>query len=271
MSQVLIPKIPATGRLTLASGDPTPILNQGAKSTLYYTPCAGNQIGLYTGTGWIINNFNQTSLSLSGLTSGSLYDVFGYDNTGTLGLELGNAWTNSSTRSQLLDIKDGIYIMSGTTRRYLGTIRTSSSTTTEDTDYRRLVFNHENKSTRSIFVQEATSHTYNSSVPRNWLNNNNTVLEFVQGIGGLGVSFSSAVTNYVTAGGIGYVEMATNFAVWSGSQNFIANTFTGTWWQPSMTCTGVTGNGYNYIKIQEYVTSGTVTNLKINLHGMIEG
>ena len=65
--------------------------------------------------------------------------------------------------------------------------------------------------------------------------------------------------------------MATNFAVWSGSQNFIANTFTGTWWQPSMTCVGVAANGYNYIKIQEYVTSGTVTNLKINLHGMIEG
>jgi hypothetical protein len=134
-----------------------------------------------------------------------------------------------------------------------------------------LVYNHENKLRKTIFVQEATSHTYNSPIPRNWMNNNSTLLEFVQGIDGNATSFSSAVTNYVTPGCIGTIEMNNNFAIWSGSQNFINNTFTGTWWLASMNCVGNAAAGYNYIKIQEYTSSGTVTNLKVNLHGMIEG
>jgi hypothetical protein len=72
--------------------------------------------------------FSEVSASLSGLTPNTNYDVLGYNNSGTLALDL-VAWTNGTTRATALARQDGVLVKSGaTTRRYLGTLRTTGTT-----------------------------------------------------------------------------------------------------------------------------------------------
>ena len=117
----------ASGRLTLTSG--TPVLTGSVTSagTVYFTPYKGNQIGLYTGSAWKLMTFSELSITLSTLSASTAYDVFAYDNSGTVALET-VAWTNSTTRATALTTQDGVMVKSGTTtRRYLGSFITDAS------------------------------------------------------------------------------------------------------------------------------------------------
>jgi hypothetical protein len=115
------------GRLTVTSGSPI-VSTSTTSSTLYYTPFGGNQVYLYTGTIWNRYTLTERSLALSGLTTNLPYDVFLYDNSGTLTLET-TAWTDNVTRATALVFQDGILVRSGaTTRRYVGTIYPISAT-----------------------------------------------------------------------------------------------------------------------------------------------
>jgi hypothetical protein len=120
------------GRLTLTSGTPVTTTDVTAATSVYFTPFNGNQVALYDGTRWRMYAFTELPLALGTLTSGKNYDVFLYDNAGTLTLE-SLAWTSDTARATALTTQDGAYVKSGaTTRRYLGTFRTTSTTTTED-------------------------------------------------------------------------------------------------------------------------------------------
>lgn len=133
------------GRLTLTSGTPVTTSNVTAAGTLYFTPYKGAQVALYDGSNWRLYTFSEISVSLT-LTSGKNYDVFLYDNAGTLTLELSTAWTNDTTRADALTTQNGVQVKSGaTTRRYLGTIRASASNQTEDSDSKRYVWNYYNQ------------------------------------------------------------------------------------------------------------------------------
>ena len=119
------------GRLTLESGVPISTSNQTAKSTLYYTPYVHDWVRLYDGTRLKLYQFTERSLSLT-MTSGKNYDVFLYDNSGTLTLELSAAWTNDTTRADAIAWQAGVgWVKSGTaTRLWLGTIRASATNQT---------------------------------------------------------------------------------------------------------------------------------------------
>lgn len=213
------------GRLTLTSGTPVTTANVTAASTLYFTPFNGNRISLYDGTSaWTLNSFSETSLSLSGLIKGTLYDILGYLSGGTFTLEA-VAWkkvtaTNSptsgssktinisdtstlavgmevsvkdgsnsevavitavvantsitvaslassytlpdiygfQTRATALTTQNGVYVKSGATaRRYLGTIRITTTTgQTEDSLSRRYVWNLYNRERRALYCYDAT-------------------------------------------------------------------------------------------------------------------
>ncbi len=121
------------GRLTTETGVPVSTANRSAQGTIYFTPYNGNQIALYTSSVWVVLTFAEISLALSGLTSGKNYDVFVDYNAGTPQLVLSAAWTNDTTRADALALQDGVYVKSGTTTyRLVGTIRTTGTTTTED-------------------------------------------------------------------------------------------------------------------------------------------
>jgi hypothetical protein len=134
------------GRLTLESGVPISTTDQTSKTTIFFTPYQGNAISLYDGSQWKYLHFAETSVSLGTLIANTNYDIFAYDNSGTLALEIGPAWTNDTTRSTAIVLQDGIYVRSGsTTRRYLGTFRTVTTTTTESSLSRRFLWNFYNQ------------------------------------------------------------------------------------------------------------------------------
>lgn len=179
----LVPSI-CQGRLTTETGVAVSASDRTSQSTLYFTPSNGNRIALYDGTRWGLFAFTERSLALSGLTSGKNYDVFLYNNSGTLTLELSAAWTNDTTRADSMTTQDGIYVKSGaTTRRYLGTIRTTGTTTSEDSQSKRFVWNAYNQFPRHMLVTESTnSWTYNSTTPRYANNSSANRVEIVVGL-----------------------------------------------------------------------------------------
>jgi hypothetical protein len=65
----------------LESGVPISSTDQAAKTTLYFTPYNGNSISLYDGSEWDLFSFSELSLSLSGYTSNTNYDIFIYNNS----------------------------------------------------------------------------------------------------------------------------------------------------------------------------------------------
>lgn len=115
-----------SGRLTLESGVPLSTSDQTAKTTVYFTPYKGDRIALYnTGTSaWEILEYSETSVAVPSTTT-TPFDIFAYDNSGTLALETVN-WTNDTTRATALILQDGVKVKSGdASRRFLGTGRTT--------------------------------------------------------------------------------------------------------------------------------------------------
>lgn len=155
------------GRLTTESGVPVSTSDRTSQGTIYFTPYRGNRITIYDGTRWKLYSFTERSLALTA-TSGKNYDVFIYDNAGTLTLELSAAWTNDSTRADALTTQDGVYVKSGsTTRRWLGTIRASGTNVTEDSETKRFVWNAYNQERQSFLRAETTdSWTYGTNTWR---------------------------------------------------------------------------------------------------------
>lgn len=161
----------AGGRLTLTSATPVTTSDVTAATTLYYSEHSSNQIALYDGSSsWSVLTFSNISLSLSGLTANTNYDIFCYNNSGTATLEA-TAWSSDTARATALARQDGVYVRSGsTTRRYLGTIRITGTTgQCEDSLSKRFVFNHQNKIIRRLSAKITTnSWTYASTTYRAW-------------------------------------------------------------------------------------------------------
>lgn len=162
------------GRLTLTTGTPITTNNVTAATTVYFSPYGGNQIGLYDGSSrWNLRSFSELSASLSGLAANTNYDVFVYDNAGTAAIDTLTAWTNDSTRATALILQDGVLVKSGaTTRRYVGTIRTTATIgQCEDSTSRRFVWNYYNRVVRNMQAIDTTNTwTYNSTTFRQFNN-----------------------------------------------------------------------------------------------------
>lgn len=144
------------GRLTLTSGTAVTTADVTGAGTLYFTPFHGNRVALFDGSAWALYTFTELSLVLT-LTSGKPYDVFLYNNSGTLTLET-LVWTNDTTRATALALQHGVYVKSGaTTRRYLGTLYASGANTTEDSAAKMYLWNYYNRMPRHGRVADATA------------------------------------------------------------------------------------------------------------------
>jgi hypothetical protein len=139
------------GRLTLTSGTAVTTSDVIGATNIYFALYNGNKVRLYDGTRWKVYTFTERTLALGALTNDLPYDVFLYDNAGTLTLEA-TAWTSKTGRATAITTQDGVYVKSGaTTRLWLGTFHTTGTgTTTEDSKARRLVINHYNKVQRKF-------------------------------------------------------------------------------------------------------------------------
>ena len=174
-------------RLTLTTGVPVTTTDVTSASTVFLTPYNGNQIALFTAGQWVLLTSAQVSIALSGLTNNTLYDVFAWNNAGVVTLET-LAWSNSgagtSARATALAYQDGVLVRSGdATRRYLGTFRSTGTTTTEDSVARRFLYNYYNRVKRRLFGTETTSSwTYSTATWRQWNNATNAEYSLVQGV-----------------------------------------------------------------------------------------
>jgi hypothetical protein len=159
----------AEGRLTLTSGTAVTRADVSAAATIYYTPAIGNRIALYDGSAsWNVRTFTEVSLSISSCTASKPYDVWLYDNAGTVTAEM-LVWTNTTTRATGLTRQDGIYVKTGdATRRYVGTFFCNSSGgQTDDSDAKRFVWNYYNRALRRLQRVETTgSWTYTTATIR---------------------------------------------------------------------------------------------------------
>lgn len=155
------------GRLTLTSNVPVTTSDVTAATTVYFTPFNGNRVSLMSASGWYNLSFTQISVSVPATTV-TPFDVFAYDNSGSLALETAD-WSSDTARSVSLATVDGVEVKAtDKTRLYLGTLRTTTvSGQTEDSDERRFVWNACNRLPRHLLATEPTdSWTYGSTTWR---------------------------------------------------------------------------------------------------------
>lgn len=161
--------------------------NLTAITTLYLHRFRGNNVLLWNGsrfTGYQFASSTPLSLSLSGYTANSNYDIFLDYNAGSPVLR-SLIWTNNTTRQTTIDtLIEGIYLLSGTPAwRYVGTIRIGATTgQTEDSETHRFIYNYYNRIRRHFRVVGSSNHNYNSGTVRSWNNDATLRYDFVVGV-----------------------------------------------------------------------------------------
>jgi hypothetical protein len=104
------PVTPPGGRLTLTSGVPVMTADVAAATTIYYTPYNGNNIPIYNGTVFVPYAFAELSLALNATAhvTNTNYDLFVWNNAGTLQLVSGPAWSSAIARAAAIVFTQGI-------------------------------------------------------------------------------------------------------------------------------------------------------------------
>jgi hypothetical protein len=136
---------PPGGRLTLTSG--TPVLQvETLGTTVYYTPYAGLYLPIWNGTDWEVFTFLEMSQTLADTTKSPAatvanknYDLFAWNDAGTLRISRGPAWTDDTTRAAGLFRVGGVLLNipaitngpASARGTYLGTIRTNAANQVE--------------------------------------------------------------------------------------------------------------------------------------------
>lgn len=158
-------------------------------------------MALHDGTGWVTKIFTELSLAVPN-TVDTIYDAFVYLNSGTPTLEA-TAWASGTARATALTTLDGVIVKTGaTTRRYLGSFRTTNASgNTADSATFRYLWNYYNRVERTLSIANATSHTFDST----WrpFNNDqaNSSVNFIIGLVDQAVHASLNASLTMTAGG----------------------------------------------------------------------
>lgn len=245
----------AQGRLTLETGTPVSTADQTAKTVLYYTPYSGDYVALYNTvkTRWDLFQFTERSLSLSGLAANTNYDIFIWDNSGTLTLQA-VAWASSgagtSTRASAITQLNGVWVKNSDKRRYLGTIRTTGTIgQCEDSALKRLVCNASNVVNKPAFLLDISFNIYTAATWRYYDNDSQNQISVVNCFGVSVLVNASAHLN----GNETYVNVGLNSL--TPALDNIVNTINASdygWQNPgTIAVTNIQswGSGYNEIRL----------------------
>jgi len=191
-------------RLTLTTGVPVTTADVTGATTVYCTPYCGNRISLYDGANWVTRTSSEFSLALGTLTANRPYDVFCYDNAGTPTLEF-LVWSSDTARATALVYQDGVLVKSGaTTRRYLGTFWTTSTTQTQDAIAGRHLWNYYNRVRKDMRVMEGTNTwTYTTATIRQARATASNQLDFVVGVSEDSVRADVAISSSNSSASVG--------------------------------------------------------------------
>lgn len=265
------------GRLTASSTNAV-TTSDTTSPTLYLLPRqnagftnsgAGSKVALHSGTAWALHDIGVSGVSGSvtslTTTTTAVYDVFLYDNAGTLTLEFVK-WASNTARASALVIQDGVLVKTGaTSRRYVGTIRVVDNAGTisvRDSSAQRFIWNMCNRVPRVLKVTEASnSWTYTLATYRQANASTSNQVEVVLGIGedpvDIGVhahATSSSGTKHVSVG-VGVDSTSVNSA-----DVFGAGISSGMYFQVRAFYSGVPSIGYHYFAWLEWSQAvGTTT------------
>jgi hypothetical protein len=266
------------GRLTLESGMPVSTTDQVGKTSIFYTPCRGNQIALWDGTAWSAYTFAEITLPLGTLTAALPYDVFARQVAGVVTLDV-LAWSSATARATAVTLQDGRYCKSGDkTRLYLGTFYTTSTTTTEDSaggvttqvGGKRFLWNYYNRVERDAAVIETTaSWAYTTDTWRQANGATGNKVEFVIGIAEdvvlaslLAITFNNSSSARAFRTSIGLDSTTTPSRIIAGSYNGNAgNVYT----SQAPHFSGTPAAGYHYLAWLERGGDGTAGGSSSNI------
>lgn len=218
--------VQAQGRVTLTTAVPVLTSTVSAAATVYYTPFNGNVIPIYDGSKYVLMNFAEVSNVLANSSTGKAgpaagaasknYDLFVWNDAGTLRLTRGGAWNSATARSSTTEndlqrvggiltnlnaITNGPGVGLGT---YVGSIRTDSggatvtwslgTAGTAGTQLANLgLWNMYNRvDVRGNSQQTAAAWTYSSATIRAANNDASTAVQFIRGLNEDGVEAAYA-------------------------------------------------------------------------------
>lgn len=137
------------GRITLTSGASVMTTSVAAATTVYYTLAGGNQVPIYDGTNFVPSTFAElsqattdTTKSPAAVVNNSNYDLFAWNDSGTIRCTRGPPWTSDTARGSgagttELQIVSGIYLNKNAITNgpaanrgtYVGSIRSNGTAT----------------------------------------------------------------------------------------------------------------------------------------------
>jgi hypothetical protein len=204
-SVVETPQI-TNGRLTLTSATPVTSGDVTGATTVYFTPYKGNVVALYDGNRFVATEFTELSQATSDTTkspaavaNNSGYDIFVWNDGGTLRATRGPAWSSiavgSSSRgtgagTTELELLEGRYvnkfdITNGPLARrglYVGSIKSDGSSQINDSQAIRNVWNQYNRTERPVKVTDTTdTWTYTTNTWRQANGNTANLVEYFCG------------------------------------------------------------------------------------------
>jgi hypothetical protein len=247
------------GRLSLVSGDALATGNNSG-TTLYLTPysqsnCAA-QISLYSGTSWDLYDLSEISLSLSGFTANSNYDIFCGLSGSTPSL-FSQIWTNDTTRASFTVI-NGINHKSATNYRHIGSIRTTTTGNSADTGSQRFVWNCFNRVEKPLIKYVTGTWTYLGGV-RYWNGDSANKVEVLAGFDEAPAKASLLINSINTNGGTCFfgfgIDSSSAFAGLASVSGLIQAVM-----PASIPVSQMMGMGYHYLSLLETTQTATSTN-----------
>jgi len=283
---------PPDGRLTLTTATPVTTGDVTAATTIYYALYSGDKIPLYDGAAWASTTFTELSLALDSTgahtgyhQSGKNFDLFIYNDAGTLRLASGPAWTNDTTRADAIARKNGrwtnnasIVLRFGSASwntvtaaanlaLYVGTFRASADGQTEDSAKKRFMWNFYHRARRHTAnaTETANSWTYTTATFRQANANTANQFEYVCGVAEDAVeatvqatASNSGASGTTSTVGIGVDSTSANSAL--ATMTYTNNSATQYSSHTMAHYRGVPGLGYHYLAWLEWSTaSGTTT------------
>jgi hypothetical protein len=192
------------GRLSLTTGTPVTTSDVTGASTVFYIPYGHSKVPLYDGTSWALYSIatelsqttSDTTKSPAAVANNSNYDLFVWNDVGTLRCTRGPAWTSDTARGTGVGTteiarKDGRYVNANSISNgpaaqrglYVGTVRSDGSAQINDSMAKRHVWNTYNWLLRPMRVTEATnSWGYNTATWRQANNSAANQLDVVCGL-----------------------------------------------------------------------------------------
>lgn len=201
------------GRLTLTTATPVLTSTTSAQTTIYYTPYVGRLVPLYDGTsfsmvdtgGELSQATTDTTKSPAAVTTNSNYDLFVWNDSGTIRCTRGPAWSSSTARgtgagttelqqvqgiwTNKVAITNGPGANKGT---YVGSVRSNGSSQIDyifgasaagGTAGFFGVWNMYNRvEVRSLTEDSTSSWTYNSATARSANNSTGNRASFISGL-----------------------------------------------------------------------------------------